>query len=149
MQEYNFYNFWTYESKVMEKWRFWKKSGQGKHVLEPTNMNWPHQLKKVGSRKKEVWEKTLRVSSSVFWTLFIDLEGQNLPFFMQLKDFIYLFAEIRVCYDLYINSLDFCLLKNSSRIASVIEIFCTLLQCKVHLSMFHSFLTSKTWYTST
>jgi hypothetical protein len=39
--------------------------------------------------------------------------------------------------------------KNSSRIACVMEIFCTLLQCKVHLSMFHSSPTSKIWYTST
>jgi hypothetical protein len=38
--------------------------------------------------------------------------------------------------------------KNSSRIAGVMEIFCTLLQCKVHLSMFHSSPTSKIWYTS-
>jgi hypothetical protein len=29
------------------------------------------------------------------------------------------------------------------------EIFCTLLQCRVHLSMFHSSSTSKIWYTST
>jgi hypothetical protein len=34
-------------------------------------------------------------------------------------------------------------IKNSSRIASMMEIFCTLLQCKVHLSMFHSSPTSK------
>jgi hypothetical protein len=33
--------------------------------------------------------------------------------------------------------------KNSSRIASVMEIFCTLLQCKVRLSMFHSSPTFK------
>jgi hypothetical protein len=39
--------------------------------------------------------------------------------------------------------------KNSSRIASVMEMFCILLQCKVHLSMFHSSPTSKIWYTCT
>jgi hypothetical protein len=39
--------------------------------------------------------------------------------------------------------------KNSSRFASVMEMFCTLLQCRVHLSMFHSSSISKIWYTST
>jgi hypothetical protein len=39
--------------------------------------------------------------------------------------------------------------KNSTRIASVMEIFCTPLQCRVDLSMFHSSSTSKIWHTST
>jgi hypothetical protein len=39
--------------------------------------------------------------------------------------------------------------KNSTSFASVMEIFCTLLQCKVHLSMFHSSSTSKIWPTCT
>jgi hypothetical protein len=39
--------------------------------------------------------------------------------------------------------------KNSSRFASVMEIFCTLLQWRVHVSMFHSSSTSKIWHTST
>jgi hypothetical protein len=39
--------------------------------------------------------------------------------------------------------------KISSRFASVMEIFCTLLQCRVHLSMFHSSSTSNYWHTST
>jgi hypothetical protein len=37
----------------------------------------------------------------------------------------------------------------SSRIASLMEKVCTLLQYKVHLSIFHSSPTSKIWYTST
>jgi hypothetical protein len=40
-------------------------------------------------------------------------------------------------------------LKIPQESVSVTEIFCTLLQCKVHLSMFHSFPISKIWYTST
>jgi hypothetical protein len=39
--------------------------------------------------------------------------------------------------------------KNSTIFASVMEIFCTLIQCKVHLSMFHSSSTSKILHTST
>jgi hypothetical protein len=39
--------------------------------------------------------------------------------------------------------------KISSRVASVKVIFCTLLQCRVHLSMFFSSSTSKIWHTST
>jgi hypothetical protein len=39
--------------------------------------------------------------------------------------------------------------KNSARFASVMEIFCTLLQCTVDLSMFHLLSTSKIWHTST
>jgi hypothetical protein len=33
--------------------------------------------------------------------------------------------------------------------STVIKEICTFLQCKVHLSMFHSSPTSKIWYTST
>jgi hypothetical protein len=32
---------------------------------------------------------------------------------------------------------------------SIMEKFCTLLQCKVHLSMYHSASTSKIWHTNT
>jgi hypothetical protein len=39
--------------------------------------------------------------------------------------------------------------KNPTRIASVMEIFCTPLQCRVDLSMFHSSSISKIWHTST
>jgi hypothetical protein len=39
--------------------------------------------------------------------------------------------------------------KDSTRVASVMKIICTLLQCRVHLSMFHSSSTSKIWHTST
>ena len=39
--------------------------------------------------------------------------------------------------------------KNSTRIASVMKLFYTLLQCRVRLSMFHSSSTSKIWYTCT
>jgi hypothetical protein len=39
--------------------------------------------------------------------------------------------------------------KNSTRIACVMEFLCTLLQCRVHLSMFHSSPTFNIWYTCT
>jgi hypothetical protein len=39
--------------------------------------------------------------------------------------------------------------KNSTSFANVMEIFCTPLQCRVHLSMFHSSSTSKIWHTCT
>jgi hypothetical protein len=39
--------------------------------------------------------------------------------------------------------------KKKSPKSSVMEMFCTPLQCKVDLSMFHSSSTSKIWHTST
>jgi hypothetical protein len=67
---------------------------------------------------------------------------------------ILFFTKFRIYLDLHIYCWDFCftkieITKNSSRFASVMEIFCTLLQCRVHLSMFHSSSTSKIWPTST
>jgi hypothetical protein len=37
--------------------------------------------------------------------------------------------------------------KNSTSFASVMEVFCTPFQCRVHLTMFHSSSTSKIWHT--
>jgi hypothetical protein len=48
--------FWTYESKVMGDWSFKEKSGQGGHVLEPTNKSWPL-AQKVEGRKKKNFKK--------------------------------------------------------------------------------------------
>jgi hypothetical protein len=48
--------FWTYESKVMGVWSFKEKSGQGGHVLEPTNKSWPL-AQKVEGRKKKHFKK--------------------------------------------------------------------------------------------
>jgi hypothetical protein len=50
--------------------------------------------------------------------------------------------------DFHIHNWDFSsmkseITKNSTRIANVMEKICTLLQCKVNLSMFHSSPTSK------
>jgi hypothetical protein len=151
--------FWTYGSKVMDVWSFEEKYGQGGHVLEPTSKSWLHQPKKVGSRNKGNLEKSpLRVSSPIFWTLPLHLGGWNLPSLMEHGDFI--FFQI-----LFLLNLEYTwtlistvgilvswkneITKNSTRIASVMEIFFTLLQCRVDLSMFHSSSTSNIWRTST
>jgi hypothetical protein len=49
-------SFWTYGSKVMGVWSFKEKSGQGGHVLEPTNKSWPL-AQKVEGRKKKNFKK--------------------------------------------------------------------------------------------
>jgi hypothetical protein len=88
----------------------------------------------------------------------LHLEVLNLPFLMEIRDFI--FFQILVFLNLeymwtftstvgIFISWKIEITKNSSRIASVMEIFCTLLRCRVHLSMFHLSSTSKIWYTST
>jgi hypothetical protein len=55
-------------------------------------------------------------STSIFWTLPLHLGGWNLPFLIELGDFIFfpkfLFAKIRVHQDLNIHRWDFCLMKN-------------------------------------
>jgi hypothetical protein len=66
----------------------------------------------------------------------------------------FIFPKFTVHVDLHIYRWDFCFMKNwghknSTRFASIIEIFCTLPQCRVHLSIFHSSSTSKIWHTST
>jgi hypothetical protein len=101
-------------------------------------------------------------STPIFWTLPLHLEGWNLPFLMELRDFIFfqILFFIKIEYTrTFISTIGIFIslkldwkgefTKTSSRIASVMEIFCTLLQCKVHLTMFHSSPTSKIWYTST
>jgi hypothetical protein len=107
---------------------------------------------------KNLKESPLRVSSPIFWTLSLHLGGWNLPSLMEHGDFI--FFQI-----LFLINLEYTwtftstigifvswkneITKNSTRIASLIEIFCTLIQCRVDLSMFHSSSTSKIWHTST
>jgi hypothetical protein len=73
-------------------------------------------------------------STPIFWRLPLHLGVCNLPFLMELGDFILLdfFAKIRVNLDLHIHRWNLVLwksaiTKNSSRIASIMEIFCTLL----------------------
>jgi hypothetical protein len=110
----------------------------------------------VGIRNLE--KSPFRVSSPIFWTLPLHLGGWNLPSLMEHGDFN--FFQI-----LFLLNLDYTwtlistagilvswkneITKNSTRIASVMEFFCTLLQCKVDLSMFHLSSTSKIWHTST
>jgi hypothetical protein len=52
----------------------------------------------VGSMNKEVWKSPLRVSSLVFWTLFLHLGGWIFPFLMELGISFYFnfLAKIRV-----------------------------------------------------
>jgi hypothetical protein len=40
----------------MDVWSFWARSGQGKHVLEPTNKIWPH-VQKIKGRKKKIYKR--------------------------------------------------------------------------------------------
>jgi hypothetical protein len=110
----------------------------------------------VGIRNLE--KSPLRVSSPIFWTLPLHLGGWNLPSLIEIGDFT--FFQI-----LFLLNLEYTwtsistvgilvswkneISKNSTRIASVMESFCTLLQCKVDLSMFHLPSTSKIWQTST
>jgi hypothetical protein len=65
-----------------------------------------------------------------------------------------IFPKFRIHMDLHIYRWDFCFKKSKIKkeltiFASIMEMFCTLLQCRVHLSMFHSSSTSKIWHTST
>jgi hypothetical protein len=66
----------------------------------------------VGIRRFE--KSPLRVSSPIFSTLLLHLEGWNLPFLMELGDFSFFkfyFAKIRVHQDLHIYGWDFCFIK--------------------------------------
>jgi hypothetical protein len=59
----------------------------------------------------------------------------------------FIFSTFRVHFGIFVL-WEIEITKNSSRIANIMEIFYTLLQCMVHLSMFQSSSTSKIWYTS-
>jgi hypothetical protein len=100
----------------------------------------------------------LKVSYPIFWSLPLYLEVLNLPFLMEVGDFIFfqIFFLLKLYYTWTFISIVGILVwwkseitKNSTRIASVKGIFCTLLHCRVHSSMFHSSSTFKIWYTST
>jgi hypothetical protein len=114
--------------------------------------------KRWAARIRRFEKSPLRVSSLVFWTLPLHLGGWNLPFLIELGDFTFFqktFLPKLEYTRTFLSTIGIFVYwkseftKNSSRIASVMEIFCTLLQYKVHLSMFHSSPTSKIWYTST
>jgi hypothetical protein len=103
--------------------------------------------KRWAARIRRFEKCPLKVSSPVFWTLPLYLERWKLPFFMELRDYIFfqiIFSKIRIHLDLYIHCLDFCLrkkriAKNPTRIATVMEYFYTLLNarciwiCSTHL----------------
>jgi hypothetical protein len=61
--EYNFIILGPTDQKL------WEKFGQGEQVVKPTSKNWPHQPKKVGNKKKEVWEKLFESFLSSFLNL--------------------------------------------------------------------------------
>jgi hypothetical protein len=94
------------------------------------------------------------VQHPIFWSLPLHLEVLNLPFFMKIGDFnffqILFFLNLGYIWT-FISTVGIFvswkieITKNSARFSSVMEIFCTLLQCKVHLSMFHLSSTSKIW----
>jgi hypothetical protein len=110
----------------------------------------------VGIRNLE--KSPLRVSSPIFWIWPLHLGGWNLPSLMEHGDFK--FFQILFLLNLeytwtFISTIGILvswkneITKKSTRIASVMEIFCALIQCRVDLSMFHSSSTSKIWHTST
>jgi hypothetical protein len=93
-----------------------------------------------------------------FWSSSLHLEVLNVPILMEIGDFTFfqLFLYFNLEYTwTFISTVGIFIswkieiTKYSSRFASVMEIFCTLLQCRVDLSMFHSSSTSKIWHTST
>jgi hypothetical protein len=97
-------------------------------------------------------------STPIFWSLPLHLGVWNLPFLIELGDFI--FFQILFLLNLedtrtFISTIGILvswkseISKNSTRIACIMEFFCTLLQYMAHLSMFHSSPTSKIWYTCT
>jgi hypothetical protein len=97
-------------------------------------------------------------NTPIFWSLPLYLEVLNVPFFMEIGDFYsfsnFIFLNLEYTWT-FISTVGIFvswkikITKNSVRFASVMEMFCTLLQCRVHLSMFHSSSTSKIWHTST
>jgi hypothetical protein len=146
--------FWIYGSKVMDVWSFEEKYGQGGHVLEPTSKSWLHQPKKVGSRNKESWEKPFESFLSKLLNLAPTLGRvkSSLPHgawrFDFFSNFFWLNLEYTWTFIFTIGifvSWKIEITKNSTSFASVMEIFCTPLQWRVHLSMFHSSSTSKIW----
>jgi hypothetical protein len=97
-------------------------------------------------------------NTPIFWSLPLHLEVLNLPLLMELGDFI--IFQILFLLKLedtwtFISTIGILVswksefTKNSTRIASIMEILCTPLQCRVDLSMFHSSSNSKIWHTST
>jgi hypothetical protein len=139
----------------MDVWSFEEKYGQGRHVLEPTSKSWSPKRWAVGIRNLE--KSPLRVSSPIFWTLPLHLGWWNLPSLMEHGDFNFfqiLFLLNLIYTWTFISTVGILvswkneITKNSTRIASVMEMFCTLLQCRVDLTMFHISYTAKIWHTS-
>jgi hypothetical protein len=85
------------------------------------------------SWKIEITKKsTLNLHSS--WSLEISFYFQ-ISFFLKLKD-----TSTFISTDGILVPWKSEITKNSTRIVSIMKFFCTLLECKVHLSMFHSSL---------
>jgi hypothetical protein len=144
---------WCKEDVHICHTNFAKKMEQNLHE---TSSWWKIYGKWLFSKDLEVWDGMY--STPIFWSLHVHLEVLNLPSLMELGDFI--FFSILFLLKLedtwtFISTVGILvswkseITKNSTRIASVMEFFCALLQCKVHLSMFHSSPTSKIWFTST
>jgi hypothetical protein len=126
----------------------WKFEGHDGHVLEPTNKSWLHESKRWATRIKKF---------ESFFSGFLNLAPRlrRVKFSIPHEAWRYhffpiFFAKIRIHVDLHIHRWDFCVMKSEfTKLPSVMENVCTLLQCKVHLSMFHSSPTPKIWYIST
>jgi hypothetical protein len=116
-----------------------------------------HNIGVLKSRPLSTW-RILPQSYIHIWSYKSNFGGWNLPSLMVHGDFIFFqilfFLNLEYTWT-FISTIGILvwwkneLIKNSRRIASVMEIFCTLLQCRVDLSMFHSSSTSKIWHTST
>jgi hypothetical protein len=95
------------------------------------------------------------VHSTPFFSSFpLHLEVSNLPFHIEFGDFTFLGILLNLEYTWTFISTVWIFVswkieitKNSTSFASIMEFFCTRLQYRVHLSMFHSSSTSKIWLT--
>jgi hypothetical protein len=90
-------------------------------------------------------------STPIFSSFPLHLEVSNLPFLIEFGDFFLEFFFLNLDYTwTFISTVRIFIswkieiTKNSTSFASVMENFCTPLQCRVHLSMFHSSSTSNT-----
>jgi hypothetical protein len=97
-------------------------------------------------------------NTPIFWSLPLHLEVLNVPFLMEIGDFtffqILFFLNLEYTWT-FISTIEIFvskkrkITKKLTIFVSIMEKFCTLLQCKVHLSMYHSASTSKIWHTNT
>jgi hypothetical protein len=86
--EYNFIILGPTDQKLWEYENFGRSLGRvSKLWSQPARID--HiSLKRWATRRRRFEKSSLRVSSLVSWTLRLHLGGWNLPFLMQIRDFI-------------------------------------------------------------